>query len=385
VESYPPAVGGMPEVVRQLSERMVKLGHRVTVHTSSHPERTGPAQNGVLVRSYKVTGNALEGFAGEADVYWNDLRSGNYDVVTLFAAQQWATDLVLPRIKELGTGTVFVPTGFSKLHDPSWSSYYDKMAGWLKDVDMNVFLGDDTQDKRFASAVGASNFTIIPNGASEEEFEAPVHLDIRQQLQLPPDIPIILHVGGYTGYKGHDEAIRIFLKGDTGMAVLLFVGTDMNLFMERFRSDLYFLPLRFRATLQRKDIRFLQADRATTVAAMRQADLFLFPSRIECSPIVLFECMAAGLPFLASDAGNSAEIVNWSKAGWIMPGEKGSNGLVTADINGSAHMLSSLLRSPAQLEKASVNGQKIWKEKFTWRTIADRYFQLYQKLSASPQ
>lgn len=39
VESYYPAVGGMQEVVKQLSERLACLGHDVTVVTRFHPDR----------------------------------------------------------------------------------------------------------------------------------------------------------------------------------------------------------------------------------------------------------------------------------------------------------------------------------------------------------
>ena len=38
VEFYHPSVGGMQEVVKQLSERLVRLGHNVTVATSQLKE-----------------------------------------------------------------------------------------------------------------------------------------------------------------------------------------------------------------------------------------------------------------------------------------------------------------------------------------------------------
>ena len=53
------------------------------------------------------------------------------------------------------------------------------------------------------------------------------------------------------------------------------------------------------------------------VEAFFAADLFLFPSLIECSPLVLFEAAAAGTPFIATDVGNSREIAEWTGAGLI--------------------------------------------------------------------
>ncbi|MFH1005826.1 MAG: hypothetical protein V1781_10125 [Bacteroidota bacterium] len=39
VESYYPSVGGMQEVVKQISEQLVKMGHSVTVATGFHVDR----------------------------------------------------------------------------------------------------------------------------------------------------------------------------------------------------------------------------------------------------------------------------------------------------------------------------------------------------------
>jgi L-malate glycosyltransferase len=49
-----------------------------------------------------------------------------------------------------------------------------------------------------------------------------------------------------------------------------------------------------------------------TVAAYQAADLFLFPSDIERSPVVLFEAMASRTPFLTTAVGNAEEIFGWS-------------------------------------------------------------------------
>ena len=117
------------------------------------------------------------------------------------------------------------------------------------------------------------------------------------------------------------------------------------------------------------------------MAAFKQSDLFLFPSQIECSPIVLFEAMAAGLPFLSSDAGNAAEISQWSNhAGQIIPTLTKINNRIEVDVNEGAQMLSIMLNDPAVLKVSSHNGKEAWKNKFTWKKIALQYEELYQSL-----
>ena len=95
VQNYWPSIGGMQEVVRQLSERLVLAGHDVTVATSRHPLRAGNLYHGVKIVDFEVSGNLVAGMAGDVERYREYVLDGGFDVVVNFAAQQWATDALL--------------------------------------------------------------------------------------------------------------------------------------------------------------------------------------------------------------------------------------------------------------------------------------------------
>lgn len=380
VENYEPVKGGMPEVVKQLSERMVNAGHDVTVFTSSRSERKSNEINKVKIVSFDISGNLVEGIKGNTQVYFDALKSGNYDVLVFFAAQQWATDAVIDRLQELPGKKVFVPTGFSHFLNPAYQSYFESMKSWMQNFDMNVFLSDDYQDINFARDNGIKQITIIPNGAAEEEFESPRTINIRKKLGINSEDLMILHVGTYTGIKGHREAIRIFIGAKLERGVLVLAGNKIKYLEDAFRRHYSYFFLRLRAALKKKKIIFTELEREDTVEAFREADLFFFPSNVECSPIVLFESMAAHVPFLSSTAGNSAEIISWSNGGWLMPGVKEKNGWVKIDIPGSIRQLEKVCADRAEMKAAGERGYKAWKEKFTWRQIAEQYVELYQSL-----
>jgi glycosyltransferase involved in cell wall biosynthesis len=116
------------------------------------------------------------------------------------------------------------------------------------------------------------------------------------------------------------------------------------------------------------------------VASYQQADLFLFPSNIECSPIVLFEAIASKTPFLVTNVGNSKEIIEWTKGGELLPTNIDENGLSHADIPRSAKLLSNVLKDPNKIIKMKENGYANWLERFTWEKIAEQYEQLYAQL-----
>jgi glycosyltransferase involved in cell wall biosynthesis len=383
VEAYAPAPGGMAEVVRQLSERMAAMGHQVTVFTATHPARGSAEMNGVTVRGFDLRGNLVDGITGDPAPYRTALRDGHFDVITLFAAQQWATDAVLRHLSGLPGKKVFVPTGFSGLHQPRWAEYYRQMPDWLRAMDLNVFLSHTYQDITFARSHGVQHLTVIPNGAATEEFDQPPTYDFRTAHGLKPRQHVVLHIGGYSGLKGHREAIRIFVRARTGDAVLVLIGNGVKALEGYWHRHYRYLPQRLLGRWRGKRILFQESQRPETVDAMKQADLFLFPSNVECSPIVLFEAMAAGVPFLASGAGNAAEIAAWSKSGWTIPGKRDRQGLEHPDIAAGARMLEDLLHDPNKRKVAGEAGRKAWRERFTWQHIAEQYTAAYLRLAGT--
>ncbi len=381
VESYEPSKGGMQELVKQISEHLAKQGHQITVATSCHPERKSHSINGVTIRDFAISGNSVRGINGEVDTYQHFLLNSDFDIITNFAAQQWATDLMLPLLKDIKSKKVFAPTGFSALHFPEYSGYFEKMKTWMKEYDMNIFSSDVYQDIEFARKNDIKKITMIPNGASELEFTRKAIIDIRKYLGIPVHQFLILQVGSHTGMKGHAEAIAIFRRSNLKNATFVIVG-------EIFSKYCYFSckakELLFRINPVNKmknktfSVRFL--DRDQIVALYQSSDLFLFPSNIECSPIVLFECMASKTPFLTTDVGNAKEIIEWSHSGELLPTTRDKNGYSRADIGQSVKLLEGMYDNPKKRVAMQEAGFNIWQEQFSWEKIAKKYENLYLKL-----
>ena len=381
VELYSPSVGGMQEVVKQLSERLVKLGHNVTVATTKLSDRKENVINGVKIVEFDISGNSVRGMNGEVGAYRDYLLKTDFDLITNFAAQQWATDIMLPLLEKIKAKKVFVPTGFSGLYMSQYKEYFEEMKSWVRQYDMNVFLSHDYRDINFAHECGANNITVVPNAASEEEFVSSSNIPIRQKINIPEEHFLILHVGSHTGGKGHRELIEIFRRSRIRDATLLIVA---NAFgggcVRRCRRKTLLFNLSPLRLIDGKKIINVSLSREETVAAYKEADIFLFPSNIECSPLVLFESMASNTPFLTTEVGNSREIIDWSGGGEVLPTVIGSNGYSIADIEGSARRLEVLYNNSDKLELLSFSGFKSWQERFTWGKIAKEYENMYRRL-----
>ncbi|MHB8121807.1 MAG: glycosyltransferase family 4 protein [Desulfuromonadaceae bacterium] len=406
VEFYYPSVGGMQEVVRQLSESLIRLGHIVTVATSYLSERKEYQLNGVEIKEFSITGKSATGIEGDVSAYEHFLLESQYDIVVNFAAQQWATDIALPLLPQIAGRKIFVPTGFSGLYSRSYQKYFRQLPEFMRQYDMNVFLSDSYRDISFAREHNIAKTILIPNGASAAEFLGPV-TDIRSQLGIVPDHFLILHVGSHTGSKGHKEAMEIFRQTDIRNVTLLIVGNEPSggcgiicrEYAVHLNESTQFLT-------ENKRIVVTTLTRPETVSAYHAADLFLFPSNIECSPIVLFECMASRTPFLVTDVGNSSEIIEWSGgAGVLLPSDKPTflprNGtlrtrivkkllislgrsddftVVRANILGSVELLEKMYLDVAKREEMGHAGFLAWQKRFSWEKIAGEYEALYRNL-----
>ena len=383
VESYYPAVGGMQEVVKQLSERLVKLGHEVTVLTRYHKDRVFSELNGVKLKTFNIEGNPTEINSKEAQDYVDFLLNIEGDIVTFFAAQQWATNLALPILNQIKAKKVSVPTGYSGLYWPEFKEYFEKMKTHIHGYDMNVYLSNDYRDINYAreNKVDDSKIIIIPNGAAADEFLPETKINIKKELGIRENDFLLLLVGSYTGWKGHREAIEIFLKSKLSNATLLMIGNNYEYFKRQYiKHPSFGLRVFFNQLFGGKRIIFNYLKREQTVAAYKKANMFLFPSNVECSPIVLFECAASKLPFLSTDVGNSAEIASWTKGGEIMPTIKDDKGFSHADINASAKALNELYNNHSKRKTMAEDSFKIWQEKYSWEVIAKDYETMYLNL-----
>lgn len=382
VELYAPSVGGAQEVVRQVSERLAARGHSVTVATSAISVRTERRIEGVDIVEFEVAGNEVRGLRGDVSGYRRFVVEGDFDVVMMYAAQQWATDALLPVLGEIRARKVLAPCGFSGLHDPAYGPYFERLREQLHSFDELIFHSHTYQDIRLAREAGVESLTVIPNAADEREFaQAPTRGAFRRAHGIATDTPLLLTVGGHTGLKGHAQAMAaLWGSRSKPRGTLAVVGNTP--------TGRGCLPVcRVRASATRvlgggRRVVLTAPSRPDVLAAYFDADLFVFCSMVECSPLVLFEAMAAGLPSVSVDVGNAAEIAEWSGAGVVVSSHRRDDGLVVADRALVARAIDELLADHGRRREMSDRGLQAWRDRFTWDAISREYEDVYARLAA---
>lgn len=371
-------MGGAQEVVRQVSEQLVRRGHEVTVATTKLLERTTSSINAVHVEEFAVSGNAVRGYRGETDRYQQFLLGSDFDVLMNYAAQQWATDLVFPLLDRIPYRKALATCGFSGLFMPEYASYFARMPHIMRRYDHLIFHSKTYRDAEFARRHDLSHSTVIPNGAAQSEF---AHIDptFRHRYGIRDDVPLLLTVCTHTPIKGHALVIEAFRRARIGRAVLVIIGNTLGgrgcVRDCKRRAGLVSL-----VSLGRKKVLLLDPPRGDVVAAFHAADLFVFGSNLECSPLVLFEAMASRTPFVTVACGNAEEIVDWGQGGVVVPTLGRSDGMVQAKPTVLARAIEDLIVAPGERHRLAEAGHRAWEERFTWEKIALRYEQVYQLL-----
>jgi glycosyltransferase involved in cell wall biosynthesis len=330
------------------------------------------------MENFDISGNATRGLRGEIERYHEFLKASECDLMMNYAAQQWATDLTFPLLASLPYRKILAPCGFSGLFDPGYASYFARMPGVMKRYDHLIFHSDSYRDIQYARQHGLSHYTVIPNGAAESEF-GNTDTSFRGRYGVPDDLPLLLTVGSHTGIKGHALVINAFRRARIGRAVLVIIGN-------RTGGEGCLPDCRRRARIVKlltfgcKEVLLLNPPREDVVAAYHAADLFVFGSNIECSPLVLFEAMAARTPFVTVACGNAVEVAKWSGGGIVIPTEHRADGSAAATPDTMARAIEQLILNPEERQCLGDAGYQAWMQGFSWEKIAIRYEELYQRV-----
>lgn len=417
-EFYFPSVGGVQVVMQHLGERFALRGHDVTVATTRLPDREFSELNGVQLQEFSVSGNFVSGLRGEVKSYQDYVVSGHFDVVMIKAAQQWTFDALWPVFDLLSAAKVFIPCGFSSFYEPFYFEYFKRLPQVLKKMDRLIFYATDYRDINFAREHGIEALSIVSNGACEVEFSATADPAFRSTLGIAPDEFVFLTVGSFTTHKGHLEVATAFAAVNLeGRSTTLILNGNRGHDYDQSLKGLfiralgvvktygikYFLQHAIKTTLSSFGIKVRKEDtlnkileeincqegktvlmtdlpRGDLIQAFMTADLFVFASNIEYSPLVLFESAAAGTPFLTVPVGNSEEIACWTEAGVICPAPRDDRGYTRVNAQEFALCMYELANDPERLQKLGDAGRKNWRQKFTWGKISKTYEAIFQSI-----
>lgn len=306
-ENFYPDVGGVQNHAKLICEFLIKNKYDVTVATSFTPLRKRQKINNIKIIDFKIKGNLINGYIGNIAKYQNMLLEKKYDYIFFYAAQQWTFDLAIPLIHKINARKIFMPCGFSKLNNILYFFYFKILSKKLKFFDKIVCFSKSYKDYLYCKKFYQKKIDIIFNAG----FKYKKKIKIKKDKYLK-----ILNVGKFNYNKNQILLIflAIFIKKK---AKITFVFNNKNYyfyllnilskFVQLFKKDKIFI---FKYNLNKNKI----------LKLYKESDIFIFTSKVECSPLVLYDCCANLLPFISSDVGNAREIAKKYNNGTVYNG-----------------------------------------------------------------
>ncbi len=356
VDQFPKALGGGERAGLRLAELLPEYGFRASVLTFSiHPESP--------VQASRLT----------FPVYLLPLTR-TWDLAAMRAG--WALGRFLRQQRVAIVQTFFESSDL-------WAGFVTKVLSDAKLIwsrrDMGILrsakhrvayrLMAELPDRVFAVSERVRRHCIEVDGVDSERA-----CTVYTGLDLPALEPrprragplTVTTVGNIRWIKGHDVFVRA-----AALVLKRFPETVFSIAGEVLEPGYYTELERLVREAGIAD-RFHFAGGVSNVQQhLRQADVFVLPSRSEGFSNAILEAMAAGLPVIATDVGGNAEAV-----------EGGVTGLLVApgDARALAAAICSLLADPASSERMGAAGRALAERRFSTAAMMRRLVGQYREL-----
>jgi glycosyltransferase involved in cell wall biosynthesis len=424
-EFFYPSVGGAQEVVKQIATRLALQGHDVTVATSYLEDRICKNFQGIKIVDFKISGNIARGISGELAQYQAYVKSEKFELIFIYAAQQWTFDALWGVLDQINSKKIFVPCGYSGLYDPAYATYFSELPNVLRKFDSLIYHSKTYRDYTYGLEHHLTQCYIVPNGADNEEFNRKPPVRIRNQFNISDKDHLFLTVGSLNGAKGHLELLKVITRiGASSPITMLLNGNRMTSasfvgwkdflcrLTRRIKNDSVmrlfknFVILILKRVGIRKDyfssmnelikkinsghfgrnkrVIIANLSRDDLISAYFESDVFLFASNIEYSPLVLYEACAAGLPYITCPVGNSEEIIEWTRGGVLCAAQTDELGNVHINIDDMVNHIETYLHNPDEFQQLGQSGRSAWKRRFNWDTLVNEYLEIFQKILNEP-
>ena len=377
---YPPRiVGGIARVVHDLSKRLIKDGHEVTVVTYRDNADVPEYENDKGVNVYRVDNYMIHpnnfidwimqlnfNMLSKATEIIN--KEGGFDVIhahdwlVTYAAKTLKNSYDLPLVSTIHATEAGRNGG---IHDET--QRYINDSEWLLTYEASeVIVNSSFMKSEIQRLFGLpfDKINVIPNGINLSNFTGIERdYDFRRQYAMDNE-KIILYVGRLVYEKGVQHLIAAMPKilSNYNDAKLIIAGRGGM--MDELRAEASNLGLNdkiyFTGYLNSKQVQKMY----------KCADVAVFPSTYEPFGIVALEAMLAGVPTVVSDVGGLDEIVTHG-----VDGMKSYAG----NANSIADSVTALLYDHQLATNVSKKAKQKVKDQFNWEKIAQDTHFTYEK------
>jgi len=309
---YHPSQGGAEIVAKRVAEYYAQ-SHEVSVFTRGLMSRKDRNVGGVEIREYDPA--SRDGFLGS-------LKKWKPEFVLVYSDM---FDFLLPLIQNYDGRLSIGLCGANRLHDrPGDMNRFVECSGKISSIFVHSTVD---RDYKLCQRLKLMDIVkVIPNGVDFSEFDG--NKETRTSL-LPKhaDSYWILNVSNFFPGKGQSHILDILQQMSPPRPVTYiqvasksdfsFCKTMEEDWNRRCSQKVANVTVSLQKGIPREKV----------VGFFKNANAFCFSSEKEVAPLVLLECLAAGLPWVSANVGNASEL----PGGFCIGSVRDSRGYVVFD------------------------------------------------------
>ena len=317
---YYPALGGVEDYLKRISEGMAHRGHEISIYTSNLINPGGKELvlsreelvNNVKIKRFGAFPLKLKDYSFFPSLMFELLKS-KPDIIHGHSFMHFSGDSSVVASKIKGIPFVFNPYVVTSDRHSFMGLLYRKTLGRVA-LSADVVIAISNFEKEVIKKISGNvhRMEVIPPGLDLGEFKNG-QSNIFKKYGIE-NKKVILFVGRIAKSKDIDLLIKAMpdILKNIPEAFLLIIGPDFGQ-----RSCLKALCLKEKI----KDYVLFTGslDRSDLLSAYKHADIFAFPGTNEAFGVVLIEAMAAGLPVVVADACAAGEIIKDGFNGSLFP------------------------------------------------------------------
>jgi glycosyltransferase involved in cell wall biosynthesis len=240
-----------------------------------------------------------------------------------------------------------------------------------------VCVSQSVREKAIASGLTNQERTVIfgagsCNGVDASRFAATPEMmrraaDLRRQLGIPAQAPVVLFVGRLTCDKGIPELMKAFLHLSSQFP-------ELRLLLVGCFEDGDPLPVDTRRHLETNPRVIFAGAARDTAPYYAMADVLILPSHREGLPTVVLEAQAAGTPVVGATATGIVDLVTEGETGLLFP---------VGDVTALAKAVAKLISDKGLATKIGLAGQeqvqRDFRQEQIWQALHREYLEVLQR------
>ena len=381
ISSFPPAYsyGGALKVAFDISKELVNQNHDVTVYTTDVYDsksrlsyKTNPEiMAGIKVFRFRNISNILSRknftFAPKMFFFLKH-HIKEFDVIHLHEYRSFQAIFVSYFAKKNNTPYIIQAHGavLPIFEKQELKKIFDKIFGIkiLNYASKLIAVSKVEREQYLTMGIPENKIEIIPNGIDVSEYEIlPVRGNFRKRYGIRSDEKVILFLGRLHKSKGIDFLIDGFssLLEQCKNIKLVIAGPDDG-YIDSLTQQIKKLKIEHKVLITGP---LYNNEKIETFV---DADVLIYPGRIEIFGLVPFEALMCGTPVIVTEDCGCGEIIKEADCGFLVK---------YGDTQELCNILGNVLLKPNETNAKTQRGQLFIHTSLNWETISIQVRNLY--------